>query len=99
MTSHRADPFSTRMDLRHGADLGLTHKAIPIPDLRFEYTYLKNVWPHVHLERTEGQSSMLLEKTDTLPARSEVVRVQWGRVLWVTVRDQLLSPFVQGAIW
>ena len=29
----------------------------------------------------------------------EVVRVQWGRVIWITTRDQVLSPLLQGAVW
>ena len=29
----------------------------------------------------------------------EVVRVEWGRVLWITTRDQVLSPLLQGALW
>ena len=29
----------------------------------------------------------------------EVVRVEWGQVLWITARDQVLSPLLQGALW
>ena len=29
----------------------------------------------------------------------EVVHVQWGRILWITTRDQILSPLLQGALW
>lgn len=33
------------------------------------------------------------------PGPSEIIRVQWGSVIWVTLRDQLISPLVQGALW
>ncbi|KJA25446.1 hypothetical protein HYPSUDRAFT_199610 [Hypholoma sublateritium FD-334 SS-4] len=30
---------------------------------------------------------------------SEIIRVQWKNVIWVTLRDQLISPLLQGALW
>lgn len=32
-------------------------------------------------------------------AHREVIRVQWKKILWVTLRDQVLSPLAQGALW
>lgn len=29
----------------------------------------------------------------------EVIHVQWKKAIWVTVRDQIMSPFLQGAFW
>ncbi|KAG9093200.1 hypothetical protein FS749_014861 [Ceratobasidium sp. UAMH 11750] len=26
-------------------------------------------------------------------------RVEWGEIAWVTVRDQIISPLLQGALW
>ncbi|GAB1522395.1 hypothetical protein RhiTH_005511 [Rhizoctonia solani] len=26
-------------------------------------------------------------------------RVEWGNIAWVTIRDQVISPLVQGAVW
>lgn len=34
----------------------------------------------------------------TLEPREDI-RIQWTQVLWITCRDQVLSPFLQGAIW
>lgn len=97
MTTIRADPFAPRLDLRHGDP---TRKvAMPIPDLRFEYTYVKSVKSYIHVDRSTGQESSLLDKSEASPSGGEVVRVDWVRVLGVTVRDQLFAPFVQGAIW
>lgn len=45
--------------------------AYPLPDLRFEQSYLKSI-----------------EKADT-----------WSKVIWVTVRDQMMMPFIQGLIY
>lgn len=30
---------------------------------------------------------------------SEIIRVRWKSVIWVTVRDQVISPLIQGALW
>lgn len=43
----------------------------PLPDLRFEQSYLAS-----------------LKDADT-----------WGRVAWITVRDQVILPLVQGTLW
>ncbi|KAL4928697.1 DUF1770 domain-containing protein [Aspergillus undulatus] len=43
----------------------------PLPDLRFEQSYLAS-----------------LRGADT-----------WGRVAWITIRDQVLLPLVQGTLW
>ncbi|KAJ3560124.1 hypothetical protein NP233_g11039 [Leucocoprinus birnbaumii] len=29
----------------------------------------------------------------------EIVHVQWKKVIWATTRDQVISPFLQGALW
>ncbi|KAG8747729.1 hypothetical protein FRC10_011857 [Ceratobasidium sp. 414] len=26
-------------------------------------------------------------------------RVEWGKIAWVTTRDQIISPLLQGAVW
>ena len=77
----------------------------PVPDLRFEYSYVRSVAPFVHIDST-GASGKGKEKetseSDVLPAThsaGEVVRVEWGKVLWITTRDQLISPLLQGALW
>lgn len=30
---------------------------------------------------------------------SEVITVQWRKVAWVTIRDQVISPLLQGLVW
>ncbi|OJJ48854.1 hypothetical protein ASPZODRAFT_111051 [Penicilliopsis zonata CBS 506.65] len=47
------------------------HNLPPLPDLRFEQSYLAS-----------------LKGADT-----------WGRVAWITFRDQVLLPLVQGTLW
>ncbi|KIP04360.1 hypothetical protein PHLGIDRAFT_19990 [Phlebiopsis gigantea 11061_1 CR5-6] len=74
---------------------------LPIPDLRFEYTYLKNIRPHVRIERCEVEAAAAHEKSgvsDTASSR-EVVQVAWGKVLWITTKEQVISPLVQGILW
>ncbi|KAK1140240.1 hypothetical protein N8T08_010537 [Aspergillus melleus] len=47
------------------------HNLPPLPDLRFEQSYLASI-----------------RDADT-----------WGRVAWITVRDQVLLPLIQGTVW
>jgi len=62
-----------------------------IPDLRFEYSYLKNVQPFVKIKRVgrqrEGESP------------HEIIEIEWRQVLWVTLRDQVIHPLLQGTLW
>ncbi|KAI0760140.1 hypothetical protein C8Q74DRAFT_1319366 [Fomes fomentarius] len=82
----------------------------PVPDLRFEYSYLRGVSQYVSLERVSaktGASEKGKEKAvegeeaaETLVAEGrDVVHIRWGPVLWVTTRDQVISPLLQGALW
>ncbi|KZT25689.1 hypothetical protein NEOLEDRAFT_1043061, partial [Neolentinus lepideus HHB14362 ss-1] len=66
-----------------------------LPDLRFETSYLKSIRQYVQVSEEEQEWDGKMQ-----PIRRDVqVQVVWARVLWVTVRDQVLSPFVQGAVW
>ncbi|KAI0806233.1 hypothetical protein BC629DRAFT_1486393 [Irpex lacteus] len=73
----------------------------PLPDLSFERTYIKSIKRHIH----HSDSNILEGDSDhtelvTLHRReAESVRLDWGKVALVTVRDQMLMPFLQGAIW
>lgn len=44
-------------------------------------------------KKTDGN-----DKTSMSPT-SEIIHVQWGTIIWITVRDQVISPLVQGALW
>ncbi|KAI9877062.1 MAG: hypothetical protein M1830_004912 [Pleopsidium flavum] len=64
-TSESSIPYSTIKPLPRKTTLP------PLPDLRFEQSYLAS-----------------LKGADT-----------WGRVVWITVRDQLFLPLIQGTLW
>jgi len=121
---------------KQGSQRDHPHRArLPvIPDLRFEYSYLRSIRPFIEVERI-GSSSKAeptsVEKVDNalmeegyetldaslgfhgkeaeegfgerevtvVPGPREVIRVKWEKVLWVTMRDQVISPLLQGAIW
>ena len=82
---------------------------LPIPDLRFEQSYLKLIKAFVHIEQT----SVPNEKEDTKLERQEIgwdvtpivdsshqlVKIDWGKVVWATTRDHIISPLLQGALW
>lgn len=76
----------------------------PVPDLRFEYSYLRSVSQYVHLERPSPSGKGKGKEDEAADNEggatgSEVVRVEWGHILWITTRDQLISPLLQGALW
>lgn len=88
----------------------------PVPDLRFEYSYVRSVAPYVHIEQVSSEQASIptsekgkekaVEGVDAVePATgatrqvTDVVRVDWGRVVWITTRDQVISPLLQGALW
>ncbi|KAF5360206.1 hypothetical protein D9757_011409 [Collybiopsis confluens] len=73
----------------------------PIPDLRFELTYLKSIHPFVHIRR-KYKESVEEDEFDRSKASGDIaesVEVEWKRVVWITLRDQVISPLFQGAVW
>jgi hypothetical protein len=101
-----------------------------IPDLRFEYSYLRSIRPYVSVERidsvrskmkvevveehgyvslgAEGKEGLLMEEDELTVFESEstmvsgpreIIHLQWQKIAWVTIRDQVISPFLQGAVW
>lgn len=98
-----------------------------IPDLRFEYSYLRSIQQFIHLRRAsspqtspnEVPDELLYEKSEgkgkgreiqidlsqplTTASSSksavEVLEIEWSSVAWVTLRDQVISPLLQGALW
>jgi len=99
------------LEARPVRDPPQTHRHIPaVPDLRFEYSYLRSIARYVHVERSKPDEVVVdrkgkgraveasqLEMVESFPG--EVVQVQWARVLWITARDQALMPLLQGVIW
>ncbi|WWD15809.1 hypothetical protein CI109_100233 [Kwoniella shandongensis] len=85
----------------------------PMPDLRFEQSYLLSIRPFLkpRPDRAtkaekgpvpdEKDSKTLVQSADN----DEVfhwgreVDVDWRSVSWVTFRDQVMSPLFQGALW
>ncbi|KAJ7054070.1 hypothetical protein C8F01DRAFT_922601, partial [Mycena amicta] len=61
---------------------------------RFEYGFLKSVQPYFRLVPWKGK-----EKEPSRMQPSEQLEIQWLQVGWVTLRDQVLSPLAQGALW
>ncbi|ETS63378.1 hypothetical protein PaG_01659 [Moesziomyces aphidis] len=82
-----------------------------LPDLRFEQSYIATIRGFLHEDSPNSADADTTHGHEhkvkvTRPAPDEHtqlwlgnLRVEWSSVLWVTVRDQLLSPLVQGAVW
>ncbi|KAF7303784.1 hypothetical protein MIND_00608000 [Mycena indigotica] len=64
-----------------------------VPDMfRFEFSYLRSIQPFVQLVPWKGKGKAGEQATTELA-------IQWLQVGWVTARDQVFSPFAQGALW
>lgn len=85
-----------------------------IPDLRFEQSYLRSVSRYVLFQRSSVVTldNSWVQADSDVPGKgkekesvvltqlsAEVLEVQWRDVVWVTIRDQVLSPLFQGALW
>jgi len=123
---HSKHPHGGNRDQHHPPRLPV------IPDLRFEYSYLRSIRPYVSIERiialdarsamkvelvaeddyislgAEGKEKELLEEdrlvvpklqSTMVSGPREIIHLQWQKIFWVTLRDQVISPFLQGALW
>jgi len=137
MASDSPEPFHHHVKHARGGEYGdqpHPHRLPVIPDLRFEYSYLRSIRPYVSVERIssvvpEARSTMNIELAEehgyvslgpegkervfpegdeltvfepeptTVAGPTEVIHVQWQKIAWVTIRDQVISPFLQGALW
>ncbi|KAF7970160.1 hypothetical protein HWV62_24864 [Athelia sp. TMB] len=73
-----------------------------IPDLRYEQSYMRSVKPYIHLEpRPEGHvaHAVKLDVVQVVDSERQIAKIEWGRLITVTFRDQVISPFLQGLIW
>ena len=68
----------------------------PLPDLSFERTYIKSIRRHIHTD-VSGAHQVGFSTIQHIEA--EDVHLDWGKVALVTVKDQMLMPFIQGAVW
>ncbi|KAJ9108132.1 hypothetical protein QFC19_002599 [Naganishia cerealis] len=90
----------------------------PIPDLRFEQSYLLSIRPFLHAKSDKGNAakgqkseasnvsggpeSMSLTTSadqDAVFSWGKELEVDYRNLLWVTFKDQLVSPLVQGFFW
>jgi len=55
-------------------------------EFRDEQVYLRSIAPHVQLIHQDN-------------GEGEVIRIQWGRVLWITTKDHILTPLIRGLVW
>ncbi|THH11440.1 hypothetical protein EW145_g670 [Phellinidium pouzarii] len=88
-SQEKGDAVVSLPRLRSGS--GSLQHITTIPDLRFEQSYLKSIAPYVQTRRISGAG----DDSNSV----EVIGVEWRNVMWITVRDQLISPLLQGAIW
>jgi len=81
-----------------------SHLNIPaLPDLRFESSYLRSIRLYLNEEEQDAGHECAHTDADALASghRSDapVVKIEWKGILWVTARDQILTPVLQGFLW
>jgi len=67
--------------------------------LRFEYSYLKSIQPFVKITRVGRKIHEAKGKVVDDASPGEIIEIDWGKVLWVTLKDQVFNPLMQGTIW
>ncbi|PWZ02916.1 hypothetical protein BCV70DRAFT_214414 [Testicularia cyperi] len=90
----------------------LLQKLPTLPDLRFEQSYIATIRQHLHGQETKEAEHLdhyeklthIVEVTQPrvdaeLEFWSGNLRIEWFPVLYITLRDQVLSPLIQGAVW
>lgn len=85
------------------------NRLLPIPDLRFEQSYLKSINAFVHVEQSSAPNVKVdaelegpligREVTPVVDSSHQLVKIDWRQVIWATTRDQIISPLLQGALW
>ena len=96
-------------------DVYTPRKRLPIPDLRFEQVYLKRIQDCIHIgPRDVKEKGKVLpgvveiddtdftSSTHTTPlinSSQRIVRIDWGRIFYITLRDQVMMPLLQGMLW
>ncbi|KAF8069092.1 hypothetical protein FPV67DRAFT_1105488 [Lyophyllum atratum] len=66
----------------------------PLERVRVEREYHDDGFERVEREKVEEFKPSTLSNVS-----SEVIDIQWSRVAWITTRDQVISPLLQGALW
>lgn len=84
-------------------------RTVPLPDLRFEQSYLRSLAPYLRVERAphsqlrdpkgKGKAAEVEDEDGaSLGPTGEAVHIEWGPVLWITARDQIISPLAWGVL-
>ena len=89
-STHKSADEERARRLHSSSSSSSHHVPMKIPDLRFEHSYLKGISKFVHTEHiSDGDGE----------GHTEVVKVDWGNVAWITFRDQMFMPLLQGLVW
>ncbi|KAG2136675.1 hypothetical protein DEU56DRAFT_358450 [Suillus clintonianus] len=108
--------FSDHIRRKHGElneGLETSHRIrLPIPDIRFEQTYLSRVQTCLHVEQIAGRRGGVDSPLSTddpftaathvspvITSSQQITRIDWGKLGWITVRDQVIMPLLQGMLW
>jgi len=54
---------------------------------------------HSQDQNTRVDATFRRDVTPIVDSLHHLVGIEWGNVFWVTTRDQVISPLLQGALW
>ncbi|KAI6019945.1 hypothetical protein F5J12DRAFT_926003 [Pisolithus orientalis] len=94
-----------RSQNHHQGDSRL-RKRLPIPDLRFEQVYLSRIRSCLHIEpqlpaptSEDGQYAEVTHVAPLITASQQVTSIDWRNLAYITFRDQVVIPLLQGMLW
>ena len=80
-------------------------RKLPIPDLRFEQTYLSRIRGCLHIEpqtapiSEDGDYIAVTHVVPLINPSQQVISIDWWNVAYITWRDQVMMPLLQGILW
>jgi len=80
-------------------------RKLPIPDLRFEQTYLRRIRGCLHIEpqtapiSEDGDYVAVTHVVPLINPSQQVISIDWWNVAYITWRDQVMMPLLQGILW
>lgn len=80
-------------------------RKLPIPDLRFEQTYLSRIRGCLHIEpqtapiSEDGDYVAVTHVVPLINPSQQVISIDWWNVAYITWRDQVMMPLLQGILW
>ena len=74
---------------------------LKVPEARFEQSYLNSIKKCIHTRPAHGSTQPDENSGNAMhmkDRRRVVDTIDWEKIAWITVRDQVISPLLQGLL-